>query len=85
MCQGLRFLITDRERYNSVRFGLELAVMMQKMYPGKIVVDVNKKLIGNQKVMELIAAGTDPRTIETEMDDRVQAFLPIREKYLIYK
>lgn len=85
LCQGLRFLITDRERYNSVRFGLELAVMMQKMYPGKIVVDVNKKLIGNQKVMELIAAGTDPRTIETEMDDRVQAFLPIREKYLIYK
>lgn len=83
--EGVRFVITDRERFNSVRLGIEVAAMLQKLYPGKIDFARNEKLIGSRKVIQQIVKGTDPRAIETSWEEDLQRFRAIREKYLIYR
>ncbi|MFN7935700.1 MAG: DUF1343 domain-containing protein [Bryobacteraceae bacterium] len=85
LCQGLRFVITDRERFDSVRFGVELVVAMQKLYPGKIDVAKSDKLVGKKSVVAALQAGTEPRTILTQMEEPLGAFLATRNKYLIYR
>ncbi len=83
--QGVRFVITDRERFQPVRFGFELAVMLEKLYPGKIPFEKNEKLIGSRAVIKQFRALTDPRAIETSLEPELEAFKLVREKYLLYR
>ena len=83
--EGVRFVITDRNRFDSTRFGLELGYALEKLYPGKIPWDTNRFLIGNHEVIAAGKAGTDPRTTVQKMEDSLAAFLEQREKYLLYK
>jgi uncharacterized protein YbbC (DUF1343 family) len=82
---GLRYEITNRDVFDSTRLGLEIAVAMQKLYPGKIDFSVSKRLIGSDDAIRRIQAGEDPRTIQASWQDALQNFLGVREKYLIYK
>jgi uncharacterized protein YbbC (DUF1343 family)/CubicO group peptidase (beta-lactamase class C family) len=82
--EGVRFEITDRNIFDSVRLGLEVAVAVQTLYPGKLDFAVNHLLIGNQDVIERIKAADDPEEIVDGMRDSVDAFNRLREKYLIY-
>jgi uncharacterized protein YbbC (DUF1343 family) len=83
--EGVRFVITDRNRFDSTRFGLEIGYALEKLYPGKIPWDANRFLIGNHEVIAAGKAGTDPRTTVQKMEDSLAAFLQQREKYLLYK
>jgi uncharacterized protein YbbC (DUF1343 family)/CubicO group peptidase (beta-lactamase class C family) len=83
--EGVRFAITNRDDFDSARLGLEIAAALQKLYPGKIDLDVNKKLIGSAEAIRALAAGDDPRDIQQKMADSVAAFLKLREKYLLYR
>jgi uncharacterized protein YbbC (DUF1343 family)/CubicO group peptidase (beta-lactamase class C family) len=83
--EGVRFVITDRDDFDSARLGLEIAAALQKLYPGKIDFDVNRKLIGSAEVVRALAAGDDPRDIQQKMADSVAAFVKLREKYLLYR
>jgi uncharacterized protein YbbC (DUF1343 family)/CubicO group peptidase (beta-lactamase class C family) len=82
---GVRFVITNREAFDSARLGLELAAALQKLYPGKIDFAAGLKLIGSQEVVRELAEGRDPREIQQKMQDAVDTFLKVREKYLLYK
>ncbi len=83
--QGVRFVITNRDAYDSARLGLELAGALEKLYPGKIDFAASRKLIGSQEVLREIAAGEDPRQIQQKIQDGLDQFLQVREKYLLYK
>jgi uncharacterized protein YbbC (DUF1343 family)/CubicO group peptidase (beta-lactamase class C family) len=83
--QGIRFVITDREMFDSVRFGLEIAAALEKLYPGKVVWESNLRLIGDRKLIERLKAGEDPRTILLDQDKALKPFLERREKYLLYR
>ena len=48
---GVRFVITNRDTFDSVRFGLELGYALNKLYPGKIAWQENRFLVGNQQVL----------------------------------
>lgn len=85
LCQGLRFVITDRERFDSVRFGVELAVLLAKLYPGRIEVGKSERLVGSRKVVAELQSGLEPRTILGGMEESLRAFLAIRNRYLIYR
>jgi uncharacterized protein YbbC (DUF1343 family)/CubicO group peptidase (beta-lactamase class C family) len=82
--EGVRFVITNRDAFDSARLGLEIAAALVKFYPGKIDLEANAKLIGSAEVMRALAAGDDPRDIQQKMVDSVTAFLKMREKYLLY-
>jgi uncharacterized protein YbbC (DUF1343 family)/CubicO group peptidase (beta-lactamase class C family) len=83
--EGVRFVITNRDDFDSARLGLEIAAALQKLYPGKIDFDANRKLIGSAEVIRALTAGDDPRDIQQKMADSVAAFLKLREKYLLYR
>jgi uncharacterized protein YbbC (DUF1343 family)/CubicO group peptidase (beta-lactamase class C family) len=82
---GVRFEITNRELLDSARLGLELAVAVQTLYPGKIDFALSKRLIGSDDVVKRLAAGEDPRLIQQSYQDAVAAFVTKREQYLLYK
>jgi uncharacterized protein YbbC (DUF1343 family)/CubicO group peptidase (beta-lactamase class C family) len=83
--EGVRFVITNRETFDSTRLGLELAAAIQQLYPGKIDFTADRRLIGSADVIRRLAAGEDPRAIEQSFQDPLAAFVKLREQYLIYK
>ena len=82
---GVRITVTNRESCDSARLGLEIAAALLKLYPGKISLEPNRKLIGNEEVMRALAAGEDPEAIRQQQQDALQPFLRLREKYLLYR
>jgi uncharacterized protein YbbC (DUF1343 family)/CubicO group peptidase (beta-lactamase class C family) len=83
--EGVRFIVTDRERFDSTRLGLEVASALEKLYPGRIQWDVDRFLIGNHETIDALNAGVDPRTIVPQLEERLAPFAEQREKYLIYR
>ena len=82
--EGLRFVITDREQFRSLRLGLEIAVAYEKLHPGKIDWNANLKLIGSKSVIEAIRKLEDPRQLFDRVDAELKPFLEKRAKYLLY-
>jgi uncharacterized protein YbbC (DUF1343 family) len=82
--EGVRFIITNRELLDATRLGLELAVAIEKLYPGKLDFSRNKKLIGSDDVIRRIQAAEDPRTIQESFQDALSAFTQMRARYLLY-
>lgn len=83
--EGVRLVVTDRDRLPSVRLGLEIAGAIEKLQPGQISFDVNERLIGNRAVIEALKSGKDPRLIAEEQQENLAAFLARRDQYLLYR
>jgi uncharacterized protein YbbC (DUF1343 family)/CubicO group peptidase (beta-lactamase class C family) len=83
--EGVRFMVTDREAFSSQRLGLEIAAALMRLYPGKISLDANRRLIGSAATLDALEKGRDPGQIEQSEQDRVSDFLLLREKSLLYK
>lgn len=82
--EGVRFIITDRDALNSVRLGFEIIYALQRLYPGKITVADNQRLIGNKAVIAALQSGTDPKVIEQSFQGDLRKFMRVRQKYLLY-
>jgi uncharacterized protein YbbC (DUF1343 family)/CubicO group peptidase (beta-lactamase class C family) len=82
--EGVRFVITNRELFDSTRLGLEVAAALETLYPGNLDLSLDRKLIGNEDVIQRLTAGEDPRSIEQSMADSVGGFVKEREPYLLY-
>jgi len=82
--EGVRFVILNREQFNAVRLGLELASALENRYPGKIDFESCRLLIGNRKVIDALKRHDDPRAIEQNFEEDVKAFLDRRRPYLLY-
>ncbi len=83
--QGVRFVIVDREGFSSFRLGVEVAVALQKLYPGKIDFQGSARLIGSQEAIDAIVKTEDPRNLEPRLQETIQPFLEKRAKYLLYQ
>lgn len=77
MLGGVRFLVTDRESFNAVRFGLELALTLRTLYPGKLDFESSRNLIGNRVVVDALKSGAQPSY-------SLDAFLTRRAAFLLY-
>ena len=83
--QGVRFVVTNRDTFDSTRLGLEVAYALGKLYPGKIAWQDSRVLIGNHAVLKAVENGADPRNTLEEMQDSLARFIERREKYLLYR
>ncbi len=83
--EGVRFVVTDREALHAVRLGVEIASALTKLYPGKVKLAANERLIGSREVIEAIDKGEDPRAILAREPDHLKEFLALRDKYLVYR
>ncbi len=82
--EGVRFELTNREIFDSTRLGLEVAAALVKLYPGKVDLSVNKKLIGSDDTIRRLQAGEDPRAVQQSFQDALDAFVKMRAAYLLY-
>jgi uncharacterized protein YbbC (DUF1343 family) len=81
---GIRLLITDRQSFDSTRFGIELASAMQKLYPGKLDFESCRSLIGNREVISDLESGKDPSVIWSLAQQQAMDFAERRKPFLLY-
>ena len=64
---------------------LPISSTLHKLYPNDFKMERMADLLVNQAVFEAIGAGEDPRRIAEDWQERLEVFVRLREKYLLYK
>ncbi len=82
--EGVRFVITDRESFDSTRLGIEIASALQTLYPGKIDFEKCKGLIGNRETITALQQGKEAIEIYTAAQGDASKFAERRKAYLLY-
>jgi uncharacterized protein YbbC (DUF1343 family) len=85
VCSGVNIIVTDRNGFDAPELGIELASALHKLYPADFKIEHMTGLLVNQAAYDALVAGEDPRRIAQDWQDGLQAFMKMREKYLIYK
>src|SRR5208283_3663148 len=83
-CGGVGVKVTDRAAARSMRMGLEIAAILQKKYPQQFDSSKILQLIGNDKAVRDLQAGTSPEQIVRSWAAGLAAFDQVRRKYLLY-
>jgi len=84
-CEGVNLILLDRNTLESPELGIELASALHKIYPNDFKLERMSDLLVNQSVLDAIGAGEDPRRIAADWQERLDEFVRLREKYLLYK
>jgi uncharacterized protein YbbC (DUF1343 family)/CubicO group peptidase (beta-lactamase class C family) len=84
-CEGVNLIVLDRNTLESPELGIELASALHKLYPNDFKLERMSDLVVNQAVLDAIGAGEDPRRIAEDWRERLEEFVRLREKYLLYK
>ncbi len=82
--EGVRFVITDRESFDSTRLGIEVAVALRTLYPGKIDFEKCKTLIGSRDTINGLTQGKEAIDIWTPLEADAIKFADRRKQYLLY-
>jgi uncharacterized protein YbbC (DUF1343 family) len=84
-CGGVAIRITDRFAVRSMRLGLEIAAILQKLYPKQFDSAKLIELVGNADTVQQLQAGVAPEKIVASWTDSLAAFDKLRRKYFLYK
>jgi uncharacterized protein YbbC (DUF1343 family) len=83
-CGGVRAVVTDRLKCPIVDIGIELALAMQRLYPGKFKTDAMARLLGADETLGAIIAGQSTQTIKSAWANSLANFNERREAFLLY-
>ena len=83
-CGGVRVVLTDRNAFNAVDVGLELAVILQRLYPEKLNASAMARLLGDDTTLAAILAGDSPAAIKARWSAGLAAFDARRLPFLLY-
>ena len=84
-CEGANLVVLDRNLIDAGELGIELASALHKLYANDFKLEKMADLLVNQTVLQSIEAGEDPRRIVGDWQERLNQFVSMREKYLLYK
>jgi uncharacterized protein YbbC (DUF1343 family) len=84
-CGGVAARVTDRAAVRSMRVGLEIAAILQKLYPKEFDPEKLLLLVGNSDTIQQLQFGTAPEKIVSSWSDSLTAFEQVRRKYFLYK
>src|SRR5882762_2217629 len=84
-CGGVSIRIIDRFKVRSMRMGLEIAAILQKLYPKQFEISKMIELVGNSDTMQQLQSGVPPEQIVASWSDSLMAFDKVRRKYFLYK
>lgn len=82
---GINILVTDREGFQSVRTGLEIAAALRDLYPTEWKSDNYNRLLVNEKSYDKIKRGSTPEEIEKMAQEDLAEFMKRRARFLLYK
>ena len=83
-CGGIRITLTDRNRFDSPLFGIELIAALYRLYGDRFQIDRTVSMIGSRASLEAIKAQTDPRDIARSWTPGLDDFRARRDKHLLY-
>ena len=84
-CEGVNILLLDRNTFDAPELGIELASALHKLYPNDYKLDRLPELLINLSAFDAIVAGQDPRRIAQDWQEKLDEFVAVRAKYLLYK
>jgi len=84
-CGGVSILVTDRYTARTMRLGLEIAEILQKLYPKDFDTDKLIGLVGNADTVQQVKDGVAPEKIVADWSDALKNFDQVRRKYFLYK
>jgi uncharacterized protein YbbC (DUF1343 family) len=84
-CGGVAIRVTDRFTARSMRTGLEIAAILQKLYPKQFDPEKLLLLVGNSGTIQQLQSGAPPEKIVASWSDSLSAFEQVRRKYFLYK
>ena len=84
-CGGVAIRVTDRFTVRSMRTGLEIAAILQKLYPKEFDPGKLLLLVGNSDTVQQLQSGATPEKIVASWSASLAAFNEIRRKYFLYK
>nr|MBA3353254.1 DUF1343 domain-containing protein [Blastocatellia bacterium] len=82
---GVNIIVTDRDRLESVRTGIEIAAALRKLYPNDWQVDRFARLLVNAKILDMVKRGETPEGIQRAWQKERDDFESRRAPYLLYK
>ncbi|MEJ2299053.1 MAG: DUF1343 domain-containing protein [Woeseiaceae bacterium] len=83
-CHGVRFTLTDRDRFEPVRTGLAIATLLVRDYREHWQTDRYIRLLGNEAALAALLAGDDVAGIRQTYEEGLAAFRQRRATYLLY-
>ncbi len=84
-CAGVKLEITDRDAFDSIRVGLEIADALHRLYPERFQVTKLMDLLASQTTVDALIAYQPPASIIASWADDLAQFRAERAKYLIYE
>ncbi len=84
-CGGVSIRVTDRFAARSMRLGLEIAEILQKLYPKQFDTAKLVGLMGNSDAVQQIQNGVAPEKIVASWSASLAAFDQMRRKHFLYK
>ena len=83
-CGGVRVILTDPVAFNAVDVGLELAVILQRLYPQQLNAAAMARLLGDDATLAAILAGKSSAEIKGPWSAGLVDFKARREAFLLY-
>jgi len=84
-CGGVGIRITDRAIVRSMRMGIEIAALLQKMYPQDFDAFRTITLLGNAETVQELGDGVPASKIVAAWQPALTQFDQLRHKYFLYK
>ena len=84
-CGGINIIVTDRDVFDPVKTGIEIAAALRKLYPNDWEADKYARLLVNSEVLEMLKHGDSPEAIENAVRTLLDDFLKRRSAFLLYK
>ena len=84
LCNGVNLIVTNRNQLDSPEMGIEIAAGLLRLYPNDYTIANIIGNLANQQVVTALLNGEDPRRIEEDWRDQLEAFEKLRAKYLLY-
>jgi uncharacterized protein YbbC (DUF1343 family) len=84
-CGGVGVRVTDRFSVRSIRMGLEIAVLLRKLYPTNFDFAKLITLVGNSDTIQQLQNGVQPEQIVASWSSTLGTYDQARRKYFLYK
>src|SRR5215469_9968143 len=84
-CGGVGIRITDRAAVRAMRMGLEIAALLEKLYPQDFDLSKTITLLGNAEAVQKLKDGVPVPQILAAWQPALTAYDQIRRKYFLYR
>jgi len=84
-CGGVSIRMGDRAAVRAMRLGIEIAVLLEKLYPQDFAVEKTITLLGNSETVQKLKDGVSEPAILASWQTSLAEFDLTRRKYFLYK